>query len=209
MSIGISLGWNCAATSFAVKNNSRNKKQDGYNTCPFDLMLTNYPGIVQCLEDDFKSFLDLDYIEIKRFYLNIPGYPTQDEPLIYNSKYKFWFNHESPGHACLYIKEKWANGINHYVMNNYEKFIERYTNRINNFRNYLSSGKPIKFILNRYKTSTYDDIKLLNNAIKHRYPTLDYSFEFVWLNDQIVTRHHLINMGFNEDDEEVKRMIGT
>jgi hypothetical protein len=206
MSIGVSLGWNCATTSYAVNNNIRNTKKDGYNTCVFDLMLTNYPGIVQCIEDDFKFFLDLNYIEIRRFYLDIPGYPIQDELLIYNSKYKFWFNHESPGHANLYIKEKWENGTNHYIMNNYEKFIERYKVRINNFRNYLNSGNPVKFILNRYKTTTTDDIVLLNNTIKHRYPNLDYSFELIWLNDPNITQHHLINMGFNKDDDEVKRL---
>ena len=205
--VGISLGMTCDSAIIGVVDKIRAKKEDGYNTCPFDLMLTNYPGIIQCIEDDFKSFLDLDYIEMKRFYLNIPGYPIQDEPLIYNRKYKFWFNHESPGHANLYIKEKWENGTNHYVMNNYEKFIERYTNRINNFRNYLSSGKSIKFVLNRYKTMTCGDITLLNNVIKHKYPSLNYSFEFIWLNDPIMTLHHLINMGFNEDDDEVKRMI--
>lgn len=40
--IGISLGWNCDAAGYAVKNKLRETKNNGYKTCPFDIMITNY-----------------------------------------------------------------------------------------------------------------------------------------------------------------------
>jgi GDP-D-mannose dehydratase len=45
--------------------------------------------------------------------------------MIYNKKYNFIFNHESPGHANLFVSQNWTKGINHYIMNDYEEFINR------------------------------------------------------------------------------------
>ena len=67
--------------------------------------------------DDFKYLCDTNYLTLKTVGTDV---------LIYNTKYKFIFNHESPGHSNLYITQKWTKGINHYVMNNYEEFINRY-----------------------------------------------------------------------------------
>jgi hypothetical protein len=56
-SIGISLGWNCYPAMYGVGNNLRGKKENGYKTCPFDECVSNYDGIIKCLNDDFKFFL--------------------------------------------------------------------------------------------------------------------------------------------------------
>ncbi len=32
------------------------KKQNGYNTCVFDFMVSNYNGIVKCIKEDFNNF---------------------------------------------------------------------------------------------------------------------------------------------------------
>ena len=55
--IGISLGWNCTSAIYAVDSGIRHKKGNGYNTCPFDIMVSNYNGIVNCLNDNFSDFL--------------------------------------------------------------------------------------------------------------------------------------------------------
>ena len=196
MSIGISLGWNTYSTEYAVKKGLRTTKLNGYNTCVFDLMVSNYPGIIQCFEDDFKYFVDLNYIQIKNF----------GENYIYNTKYNFWFNHESPGHANLYIRENWKNGINHFTMNNYEKFIERYNRRIHNFRTYLHSGNHINFILNRHNTTNIEDIHLLNNTIIKKYPLLKFNFTFISQNNVECIYNHLKLMNFNDTDDEIKRL---
>jgi hypothetical protein len=64
MSEGISLGWNCNSASVGVSNGIRNTKKNGYKTCPFDAMITNYKGIIDCINDDFKYLCDPQYLEL-------------------------------------------------------------------------------------------------------------------------------------------------
>ena len=66
VSIGISLGWNCFSASWGVENGIRYNKANGYNTCVFDEMNTNYPGIIQCFEDDFSDFCNIKYLELRK-----------------------------------------------------------------------------------------------------------------------------------------------
>ena len=148
-SVGISLGNVCYSAEWAVHNGLRKRKEDGYNTCPFDLMVSNYKGIIKCIEDDFKYFCDTKYIKLHN-------------NLIYNSYYNFGFNHESPYHADLYIHEKWPEGANHFVNNNYLHFIERYEKRIQSFRNYLNNPyNSITFIIQFSNETSPVDEKLL------------------------------------------------
>jgi len=44
--ISISLGYNCNSAQYGVINNIRQLKANGYNTTPFDLMVTNITGII-------------------------------------------------------------------------------------------------------------------------------------------------------------------
>lgn len=141
----ISLGWNCSTATRGVDTGLRSTRANGYFTCPFDLANTNYPGIVLCLRENFKHFCDPAYLVLKEFPSTDKYYPG--ERLIYNTRYNFIFNHESPGHAGLYMSEKWLHGINHFTENNFQRFIERYTKRISNFRRYVSSGKEILFLI--------------------------------------------------------------
>jgi hypothetical protein len=62
--IGISLGNVCYSAVWATKNKIRKLKKDGYKTCPFDLMVSNYDGIVNCIKDDFKHFCDPKYLTV-------------------------------------------------------------------------------------------------------------------------------------------------
>jgi len=174
MSIGIALGFNCEAANFAVKNNIRLKKSEGYLTCPFDNMFCCYFGIIKCINDNFEGFCDpknLSLIKIDTLkpcrHWNTP----LDELWIFNKKYNFLFNHESPGHANLYVDQKWNGGVNHFTDNNYLKFIERYQKRIENFRNYLNSGKFITFVINKFT----NDVSLLDETLKRKYPELKYN----------------------------------
>ena len=159
-------------------------------------MVSNYPGLIQCIENDFEGFVDPENLELRNI----------NETIIYNKKYNFWFNHESPGHADLYITQNWEHGINHFVMNNYQYFIERYQRRIENFRNYLRSGNHIYFILNRYNTHSVDDIPELNETIRRKYPSLSYEFIFYPSTDANFVKQHLLCMGFSEDHEEIRRL---
>ena len=72
--VGISLGMKCDSAVWGVVNGLRNTKENGYKTCPFDEMLTNYPGLIECLKDDFKITkhnLDLFNILIDQHQLNL------------------------------------------------------------------------------------------------------------------------------------------
>jgi hypothetical protein len=169
----ISLGWNCESAIRGVNLGIRSRREHGYKTCPFDECNTNYEGILLCLEDDFKYFFDPEYLKI------IPAKKTSELVLlekgvllVYNTRYNFIFNHESPfGH--LHESQKWPGGLTHYVDNDFYFFKQRYTRRIENFKNYLSSGKKITFIISKYD----NDTNKLSELLKEKYPTLNFEIQ--------------------------------
>ena len=167
--VGISLGWNCSPATAGVSNGLRAAKADGYRTCPFDEMVTNLPGIVECLRDDFKYFTDSEHLALIEAPFTSGGV-VQGERLIHNTKYNFFFNHESPDHAGLYISQNWQGGKYHYMDNDYKLFKERYNRRVDSFRNYINSGDKIAFIISRFS----EDYTQLHKALSETYPNLEY-----------------------------------
>jgi len=174
--VGISLGWNCSAAQDGIRLGLRNVKSDGYKTCPFDMMISNYIGMCKCIEDDFKYFCDPDYLELRDAPDMMNHFPNQKggEQWIYNTYYNFVFNHESPYHGNLYLNEKW-NGPFHFVDDNFKNFIKRYGDRINAFREYLKNAEVINFILWRYNAVPYD----LEKIIKERHPNLKFKINSI------------------------------
>jgi hypothetical protein len=169
MDVGISLGWNCESAGKGVELGIRGVKANGYQTCPFDECITNYKGIILCLKEDFKYFCDPMYLAIIPAKFSTGGI-VKSEPLIYNVRYGFIFNHESPEHAELYRTQNWSGGKDHYICNDFELFIDRYQRRINNFRNYVKNNS-VRFILGKFDK----DIDELSVAIKEAYPTTQYN----------------------------------
>ena len=198
--LGISLGWNCHSAMYGVKNNIRSIKEHGYKTCPFDKMISNFDGIVECIKDDFSFFTDEKYLSINA---NDPA-----DPCIMNLKYRFGFNHESPVHSDLYKKEQWPEGITHFICDQYKNFKVRYQTRINNFRNYLSDpNNHITFIITTWD-KTEEDMKPLKDALAIRYPNLSY--EFVIINDPNGKEYflrHMRSLGYKDHEYEVKRLL--
>lgn len=198
--IGISLGWNCHSATYGVNSGMRARKNGGYNTCPFDKMISNFDGIVECIKDDFAHFADDEYLSINA--------TNPADPCIMNLKYRFAFNHESPGHADLYKTEQWPEGINHFICDKYKNFKIRYQKRINNFRNYLSDpNNHIKFIVTSWD-KTAEDMKPLRDALAISYPNLSY--EILILNDPNGKEYflrHMRDLGFKDDEHEVKRLL--
>lgn len=194
----ISLGWNCYPASKGVELGIRKTKATGYNTCPFDECVTNYDGIIKCFEDDFKDFCNSQYLEIIKSPISTGGI-KEGENLLYNNKYRFIFNHESPGHADLYISQKWEGGINHYLDDDYKLFKKRYENRINNFRNYLNSGCEIVFLIARYS----NDVSKLVKIISEKYPNLKCKILLLEPNvDKEVLKQHYFVMKLSDDEIE-------
>ena len=200
----ISLGWNCDSAKFGVTSGARKKRENGYKTCPFDEMITNYDGLVNCINDDFEFLYDTKYLELIKVpsdskWLNTHG---NGDIMIYNKKYNFLFNHESP-HADLHIHQNWKNGEYHYIMNDYAEFINRYKRRTENFKEYLKSGKHIVFILTRPIVD--GNISALNNVIKNKYPSLSY--RIINLDcDKSVVYDHLLLMNIDKENNEIKRL---
>jgi hypothetical protein len=208
---GISLGWDCSAAQDGLRLSLRKTKQDGYKTCPFDMMISNYIGLCKCIDDDFKYFCDINYLELRNapdMTKHIPNQKT-DEQWIYNTYYNFAFNHESPFHGDLYKNEMW-DGPYHFVNNNFEKFIERYNNRINNFRKYISESDKINFILWRYNSPPIELVEILKN----KYPNLDFTVNTIInfgphtmnclihnnpIDAKLYQQHYLKYMGLDEE----------
>lgn len=170
MSIGISLGYNCRPASIGVDRAWRSSKANGYKTCPFDLCISPFEGMVECIRDDFKDLCNPKYLRLQTVPAAVLESAT-DEELIYNTKYSLVFLHESPGHANLYQTEQWPNGRYHWVNDNWKAFCERYSRRIDNFRMYLRSGTPIRFILASHSPA----LDTLHHALQSSYPGLVYA----------------------------------
>jgi hypothetical protein len=176
----ISLGLNCLPRTHYTTAKIMNSKKDGYKSCPFDLMISSYEGICRLIENDFKDFYHLElinnpvncsYPKNKLFHSNSFG-NNYDDGMIVNKKYNLCFNHESPGNIFLQKTEKWTSHIM-FVKNTCEIFKERYTNRINNFNEYIQNAitnqSTIIFLLNTFNTP----IKLKYILIK-KYPSLKF-----------------------------------
>ena len=107
-------------------------------------------------------------------------------------------------HQDMQIYMLVKNGINHFVQNDYEEFIERFKRRILNINNLLTSGKEITFILTRPNTYV-DNLSELGNTIKSKFPKL--IFDFVCFDyDKYIFYKHLLLMKIDETDEEIKRL---
>lgn len=189
MEEAISLGWNCESAGKGVESGIRRRKGQGYNTCPFDEMITSYEGIMLCLKEDFKHLCDPAYLTLIPAKFSTGGI-VENERLLYNTRYKFIFNHESPDHANLYINQNWPGGKMHYIDNNYEKFIERYTRRINSFREYVNNSSLITFIIGKFNP----DVTELQNLLKELYPNL--MFNIFWYTpsvpEKLFNDHHTL-----------------
>lgn len=181
MTVGISLGWNCHSASWGVDHGFRGRRAQGYQTCPFDEMVTNYEGVVACIYNKLSDLTDPGLLQLANIPLTSPHNPG--DTLIHQKKYKFFFNHESPGHADLYIKEKWPGGKNHYIDNNFALLRERYDRRVANFNRYLHSGERIRFIITHPPGATPE----LHRALSHTYPNLSYEIMHLDLQDCEIT----------------------
>ena len=168
MEESISLGWNCESAFKGVAEGIRKVRAAGYKTCPFDECITNYEGIIQCIKDDFKYLCDVNYLKLVPAAFSTGGI-VKSERLIYNTRYNFIFNHESPDHANLWINQGWPGGKMHYIDNNYAMFIERYSRRIENFREYIKTSS-ILFIIGTLR----DEVSSLQETIEKVHPNLKF-----------------------------------
>lgn len=169
--VAISLGWSCESATRGVDIKIRERKENGYLTCPFDECITNYEGVILCLQEDFKHFFDPEYLKVLPALFTFSNI-VKGDILIYNTRYNFIFNHESPDHADICTQQGWPGGKYYFTDNGFHRFIERYMRRINNFRHYITGNNKITFIIGKYDL----DIAELTETIKTVYPDLCFDF---------------------------------
>jgi hypothetical protein len=155
--IYISLGHNCAPRIY-IKDDLKISKILGYKTCPFDLCITNFDSLCNCLNTDFKYFFD-DLRLISG--CNAPGNRSNCGVggMNITNTYNIIFNHEGSTHSHLFDVGK--DDDNFFIRNDFDEFKKRYIQRINNFNNYINMYNNITFIYNKCIGDNYDNIKLL------------------------------------------------
>lgn len=159
-------------------------------------MVSNYPGVVDCINDGFDDLYNPKYLQLNM--------TPKGEQMIYHTKYKFMFNHESPNYD-MYITKNWEGGKEHFISKNFERFVMRYKRRCDNIKTYLNSNIHVVFILERYNNLP-SELTLLNEALRSRYPSLSYSFELIDCIDNIKEYIDLLKLnGFTDNDEEIIR----
>jgi hypothetical protein len=155
----ISLGNNCAPRTYISRELNLSKK-NGYNTCPFDLCITPFESLYNCIETDFEYFFD---------DLRLIPWECAENGTVKNAimnKYNMIFNHEGSSHSHLFKDGK--NDDLFYTRNNFEKFKERYSARIDNFRNYITNDyiTDITFVI---KIENKCNLGVLTHLLKEKY----------------------------------------
>ena len=174
----ISLGWNCAPAARRAYDFNYNKC-NGYLTCVFDMVVTPYQGLCQCILDNFDRS--------KFFNLRIEYDHINKQDCILN-EYNMWFNHESEksekSEKYEWYPGKWAE-------NNFKLFIERYERRIENFNNYINKNNILFIIEN-----PHDDINKLIDIIKVKYPNLKFKILHTTESSESYFNQYLHSSGF-------------
>lgn len=133
----ISLGQNCLPKLYCTRNFLKKTKKMGELTLPFDLAGHSLASIINCIETDFEGFFDgLTYSETETTFYWV------------NKKYRNQYNHD---------KDCGKNDLG--------KFVERYTNRIENFKKLSNDDKFIFYIFASY-SSEPSEINRLYGALK-------------------------------------------
>ena len=169
--VGISLGMTCRAAKLAVEMGLRQTKAQGYRTGPFDMMLSTYEGVVQCLRDDFRHLTAPQHLQLGK------------DGQLRNTYYNFTFVHESPPYfpyTVKTLKQPWPNGVMHFINDNFLLLKERYNRRIESFLSYLHSGSPIVFLLEIQDEVGSRDCEELAGVLRGKYPGLDFRIQTLW-----------------------------
>jgi hypothetical protein len=178
--IAISLGTDCFSAQMGVGLGLRPTRAEGYLTGPFDLMTSNYEGVIKCLKDNFRYFTDSRYLDVVKLTddIQLDDYSVhkRGDHFIRNTYYNFFFNHESP--LLTTQSAKWR-----YVDNDFQLFKDRYNRRISNFREYIASNQSVVFsltVLSSRETGSIDTpFRQLEETIRSVYPEL--VFRLQWL----------------------------
>ena len=155
----ISLGWDCqsAEIRYGVFGHTYDL---GYKTCPFDLCVTDYKSLLECLSSNFDRSIFFN------LFIDANGW--------IRNGYSMWFNHESPELSDNFEK---LGESDYFIKNNFKNFKDRYEQRIENWNNYIENSDEILFIIN----NPLADPTHLRHILNNKYENL--SFEIALISD--------------------------
>ncbi len=169
----ISLGGDCFPRVSLTKIKIKKDRAQGELSYPFDLAVTPLKNVIEMIWSDFDKFHEYKLEEVDNEILiesvNYPG---------------TYLNHESPMKVNIFYENE---GPLYFVKCKYEKLKERYSNRIDNFREKLGSDKKILFVIHLTACTSNDDVIRLVKAIEARYPTLEFKIVVVHLYKPVLT----------------------
>jgi hypothetical protein len=154
----ISLGSDCLPRVACTNYKMKKSKKEGELSCPFDLSVTSFNDLILAISSDFNGFVSKD---------NLYNKEIGGVEIISNSLYVgTHFNHESP----------FLTKVN-FVENEFKLLIERYENRIDNFKKYIEDNN----ILFVFHAKDHVDVKMLKDCITVKYPDLKFELVIIQL----------------------------
>lgn len=165
--IYISIGSNCSPRVY-IKETLKLTHENGYKSCPFDLCITPFESLYNCIETDFKYFFDNLHTT---FGNNASGDRSKcgEGMLNITNYYGIIFNHEGSTHSHLF--KEGTNDDYYYIRDDFKKFKERYSLRILNFLNYIEENNEITCIHSSHPVICEKDITKLHELFSKKYLT--------------------------------------
>lgn len=165
--IYLSIGVNCGPRIY-IKSTLQLTKEKGYKSCPFDLCITSYAALYECLKTDFKYFFDdLHLIP----WENAPGDRSLCGKGGYNimNKYGINFNHEGSTHSHMFNEGK--NDDKFYIRNDFQEFRKRYQIRVKNWFDYIEQNDEIILVHGLHKVFKGEgSLQAICDLLKGKYP---------------------------------------
>lgn len=173
MTTFISLGENCTPR-IKLKHDYGLSKKGGYKSCPFDLCITPFESLCNILENNFETFFrGLKIIE----WEDAEGDRSLAGPgkTAISNQDGIIFNHEGGGHSHLFRIGQ--NDDEFYSRDNFKEFKNKYSKRIENFKNKLESSDKITFLYSeRYPQTPTFDLERIDKIIKDKYSCKNIEF---------------------------------
>ncbi len=131
----ISLGRNCFSRRILTENGIKPAKSEGELSLPFDLCVTPINSVIEIIKNNFA-----DYFDDLEYNYNQCSW--------YNKKYNIFYNHDRDCDE-----------------DNKEKLIERYKNRIENFRKIIKEDYYFYFTVTSDEKLKQDEVDKLYNLL--------------------------------------------
>jgi hypothetical protein len=155
-----------------IKYSLQLSKNQGYKSCPFDLCITPYQALYECLNTDFKYFFDELHLIPGE---NGDGDRSQCGKGLQNitNKYGIIFNHESSTHSHLF--RDGTNDDDFYIRDDFIEFKKRYKQRISNFYNHIEKNDKI-VLVHTYGICEITDLDPICHILSDRYPAKQFIY---------------------------------